>query len=180
MYVSNTDLLYVAIKKENVKAKMTNDAGIEEEVALLRKEVAQLKEQVKSSSESELSRAIEAQRYKIAEIKETEFGTLMLFRESKRSGLISILLPLLPAIIALIYAHVTITSIIQGNADVLPMLGMVGFDIFPSMVKPVLVLIFIAVYAMGFMITSCIAAVIVKQSMLKEEKENLILLESQK
>ncbi|MCK4732776.1 MAG: hypothetical protein KAT65_10005, partial [Methanophagales archaeon] len=141
--------------------------------------VAQLKEQVLSSSESELLRAIEAQRYKIEEVKETEFGIFMLLRESKRDGLLSLLLPLLPAIIALIYAHVTLTNILHENADVFQMLGLVGFDISPSRVNPILLLIFIAVYAIGFKITSCIASVIVKRRMLTLEKENLILLESQ-
>ena len=66
---------------------MTNDAGIDEEVALLKKEVARLKEKekVRSDSESELSRAIEAQKYKIEDIKETFFGIFMLLRESKKS-----------------------------------------------------------------------------------------------
>ena len=163
---------------------MTDDAERErerdEEVALLRKEVAHLKEQVKSRSESELSRAIEAQRNKIEELKETEFGILVLLRESKRDGLLSLLLPLIPAIIALIYAHVTLTNIMHGNAGVLQMLGRVGFDISPSIVNPILLLIFIALYAIGFKITSGIAAVIVKRRMLTLEKENLILLQSQK
>jgi hypothetical protein len=48
------------------------------------------------------------------------------------------------------------------------------------MVKMILFLIFIVVYVMGFKLTSCIAAVTVKQRMLNEEKENLILLESKK
>jgi hypothetical protein len=156
------------------------DNGVTEndEVALLKKEVAYLKEKLNSVSESELSRTIETQKLKIRDIEETTMGISGLFRESKISSVLSIFLPLLPAMFALGIAHAIVTGILQGQTEILQVLAEFGFNVAPmlNLMPP---LIFIVVYVVGFKLTSLIAGIIVKHRVVKSEKDELrLLLES--
>ena len=158
---------------------MTDNGGTEDdEVSLLKKEVAYLKEKLNSVSESELSRTIETQKLKIRDIEESTMGISGLFRESKISSVLSIFLPLLPAMFALGIAHAIVTDILQGQTEILHALVEFGFNVAPmlNLMPP---LLFIVVYVVGFKLTSCIAGIIVKHRVVKSEKDALrLLLES--
>ena len=165
--------------KRRTKHEMTDNDGTEDdEVALLKKEVADLKEKLNSVSESALSRTIETQKLKIRDAEETTMGISGLFRESKISSVLSLFLPLLPAMFAWGIARAIITGILQGQTEILHALVEFGFNAAPmlNLMPP---LIFIAVYVVGFKITSCIAGIIVKHRVVKSEKNELrLLLES--
>ena len=156
---------------------MKNKDKAEDEVASLKKEVGYLKEKLNSVSESELSRDIETQKLKIHGIERTKIGILWLFHESKKSGMMSIFLPLFLAIITFSFAHHILSGILQGQTEVLQMLGDVGFELTP-MLNMVPLLVFIVAYAGSFRITYLIAGIIVKQGILKREKNKLRMLES--
>ncbi|MCD6455451.1 MAG: hypothetical protein J7K81_01480 [Methanophagales archaeon] len=156
---------------------MTNNDRTGDEVATLKKEVEYLKEKLNSVSESALSRDIETQKLKIHDLEETRIGASWLFRESKMSGVISVFLPLLPAMFALTFARAFVTGILLGQTEMLQALGELGLNFAPILnLAPLIV--FIVVYALGFKITSLIAGAIVKHSMLKREKNKLRMLES--
>ena len=149
-----------------------------DEVALLKKEVAYLKEKLNSVSESELSRTIETQKLKIRDLEESTMGISGLFRESKIGSVLSLFLPLLPALFALGSAHAIVTGILRGQAEILHVLAEFGFNVAPmlNLMPP---LLFIVVYAVGFKLTSCIAGIIVKHRVVKSKKDELrLLLES--
>jgi hypothetical protein len=158
---------------------MTNNDKTEDEVATLKKEVEYLKEKLNSVSESELLRNIETQKFKIHDIEETRIGASWLFRESKISGVISIFLPLLPAMFALSFARAIVTDSLQGQTEVLHALGNLGFSLAPilNMAPLVPLIVFIVVYVFGFKIMILIAGISVKHNILKREKNKLRLLE---
>lgn len=156
---------------------MTNNARTKDGV--LKKEVEYLKEKFNSVSESELFRTIETQKLKIHDIKRTRIGILWLFHESKKSGIISISLPLLPAIIAFSFARSIMNGIIYGQGMILQALGDVGFGDFIQMLNMIPPLVFIVAYVGGFKITYFIAGIIVKHGILKREKNKLRMWEAQ-
>lgn len=156
---------------------MTDKGKTEDEVATLKKEVEYLKEKLNSVSESELSRNIETQKLKIHDLEATRIGASWMFRESKISGVISVFLPLLPAMFALGFALAIVAGIL-GQTEVFKALENFGFN-FAPVLKLVPPLVFIVVYVVGFKITSLIAGIIVKNNVLKREKNKLRMLESQ-
>lgn len=160
---------------------MINNDKAEDEVAVLKKEVEYLKEKLKSVSESELLRNIETQKLKIHDLEETRIGASWLFRESKISGVISIFLPLLPAMFALAFARAIVADTLQGQTEVLHGLGNLGFSLAPvlNMAPLVPLIVFIVVYVFGFKIMVLIAGISVKHNILKREKNKLKILESQ-
>lgn len=160
-----------------IKLEMKNKDKTREEVASLKKEVGYLKERLNSVSESELSRNIETQKLKIHDIERTKIGISWLFHESKKSGMVSLSLPFLLAIIAFSFAHYILGGILQGQTEVLQMLGDVGFDLTP-MLNMIPLLVFILAYVSGFKITYLVAGIIVKRGVLKREKNKLRMLES--
>ena len=160
--------------KDEVSLPMTD------EVASLKKEVEYLKEKLNSVSESELSRNIETQKFKIHAITETKIGISWLLRESKISSVISIFfLPLLPAMFAFGFARAIVTAILKGETVVLQALVEMGFNFAPMLIMAPH-FIFIVVYVVGFKITSRIAGIVVKHGILKREKNKLRTLESKK
>jgi hypothetical protein len=156
--------------KDNDKSK--------DEVALLKREVEYLKERIKSISESERSRDIETQKLKIHNIEERRIGISWLFRESKVSGAISILLPLLLAAFALGFVHSIVADILQEQAEILQALVAMGFN-FAPILNMVPLIVFILVYVFGFKIMVLIAGTIVKHKILRREKNKLNILKSQ-
>ena len=157
--------------------EMTNNDNAEDEVALLKKEVEYLKQELNSVSESGLLTNIEAQKSKIDNIKNTEICISWLFHESKRGGIIAISLPLLLAISAFSFATSILSGILPGQTEALQAMSGLGFNIAP-MLNKVPLIIFVIVYIVGFKITSRIAGVIVKHNILKREKNKLRMLES--
>lgn len=158
---------------------MTNNARTEDGgVAFLRKEVEYLKEKLNSVSESELSINIETQKLKIHDIERTKIGISWLFHESRKSGIISVSLPLLPALFAYGLAQAILSGILYGQAEILHALGDLGFN-FAPMLKLIPILVFIVAYVGGLRITYLIAGIIVKHGILKREKSKLRTLESQ-
>jgi len=146
----------------------TEDGG----VAFLKKEVEYLKEKLKTVSESELSRNIETQKLKIHDIERTKIGISWLFHESRKSGIISVSLPLLLVIFAFFFAHAILGGILHGQAEILHALGDLGFN-FAPMLKLIPIIVFIVAYVGGLRITYLIAGIIIKQGILKREKSKL-------
>jgi len=155
---------------------MTNNDKAADEVTSLKKEVEYLKGKLDSVSKSELTRNIETQKLKIHAIEETRIGISWLFKESKVSCVISIFLPLLPAMFAFGFARVILDNILHGQAETVQMLVDFGLNFAPMLMMPPL--IFIVVYVVGFEITFFIAGIIVKRHILKREKNKLRMLES--
>jgi len=155
---------------------MINNERNEDEVALLKKEVEYLKEKLNSVSESERSRSIETQKLKIHDI-EGRTCTSWLFSESKIGIVISIFLPLLPAMLAFGFARFIAIDILLRQSEILQALVDLGFN-FAPMLKLAPPIVFIVVYVVGFKITSLIAGTIVKHKILKRERNKLRMLES--
>ena len=163
------------IKSNSIEMK--NKEKTEDALASLKKEVGYLKKRLNSVSESELSRDIETQKLRIQGIERTNIGISWLFHESKKSGVMSISLPFLLAIIAFRFAHSILGGILHGQGEVLQMLGGVGFDLTP-MLNMIPLLVFILAYVSGFKITYLITGIIVKHGILKREKNKLRMLQS--
>jgi hypothetical protein len=155
---------------------MINNERSEDEVTVLKKEVEYLKEKLNSVSESERSRGIETQKLKIHDI-EGRTCTSWLFSESKIGSVISIFLPLLPAMLAFGFARFIVIDILQRQSEVFQALMALEFN-FAPMLNLVPFIVFIGVYVVGFKITSLIAGTIVKHKILKRERNKLRMLES--
>lgn len=161
------------MKENNAKADNETD-----EVVLLKKEVEHLKQALHSVSESGLLTNIETQKFKIHNIEKAKISISWLFHESKRSSIIVISLPLLMAIFAFRFAQSILSGLLQGQTEALQAMSGLGFNIAP-MLGMMPLIVFIIVYVFGFKILSFIAGVIVKQNILKREKNKLKILESQ-